>query len=79
MAKKLTKAEVKLLASLDIGTKNETVQNPFTGRSAELTPELVALYDCIQGCQLLEDYTDFDRARYLFAKLDQEAYMILID
>ena len=32
------------------------VSNPFSGESCTLTPEAVAVYDSIMGCQMVGDY-----------------------
>ena len=78
---KLTKAEERLLSELSFredGPK-ELVVNPYSGRGIELEPAAVALYDFIKGCEMTGNWKDFDRGRYLFAKLWPEAYMTLLD
>jgi hypothetical protein len=82
---KLGKMEQKLVDQLDVGTQNETVTNPFTGRSRELEPLAVALYDFIIGWS--NSYTppegssirEFDCARGLFRKNWPSEYMDLLD
>ncbi len=39
-----------------IGTESELVTNPFSGESCTLTPEAVAVYDTIRGCEMFGDY-----------------------
>ena len=56
-----------------------TVQNPFSGETAELTPEEVAVYDYLKGCELIGDYTSLRRALDWFSRKNPEAYMTLLD
>ena len=55
------------------------VQNPFSGESATLDPEEVAVYDYIKGCELMGDYTGVRKGLDWFAKKNPEAYMTLLD
>ena len=41
---------------LTVGTKSETITNPFSGESCVLSPEAVAVYDTIKGCEYFRDY-----------------------
>ena len=34
-----------------IGDKSESISNPFTGESCELTPDAVATYDVLKGAE----------------------------
>lgn len=76
---KLNKTEQKLINELFIGTESEEVRNPFSGRSVTLEPLAVALHDYIKGCEITGNYKQFDTARYLFARLYPNEYMILLD
>ena len=76
---KLNKTEQKLVDKLELGLHDERVTNPFSGREEVLTPLGVALYDYIKGCEITGNYSDFDTARYLFAKLYPSEYMTLLD
>ena len=76
---KLNKTEQKLVDKLELGLHDEKITNPFSGREVVLPPLGVALYDYIKGCEQLRNYTDFDTARYLFAKLYPSEYMQLLD
>ena len=58
---------------------NVTVTNPFSGASCELTPEEVAVYDYLQGCQLMQDYKGLRKCLDWFIKNNVKAYMILLD
>ena len=55
------------------------VQNPFSGESATLSPEEVAVYDYIKGCELMGDYKGVRKGLDWFAKANPEAYMTLLD
>ena len=55
------------------------VTNPFSGESCELTPEEVAVYDYLQGCQLMQDYKGLRKCLDWFIKNNVKAYMILLD
>jgi hypothetical protein len=55
------------------------VENPFSGESAVLTPEEVAVYDYLKGCELMGDYTSLRRALDWFSRKNPEAYMTLLD
>ena len=76
---KLNKTEQALIDQLQIGTENETVRNPYSGASVELNPTEVALYDYIKGCEATGLYTPMQKGLSLFAKLNANAYMILLD
>lgn len=58
---------------------NVTVTNPFSGASCELTPEEVAVYDYLQGCQLMQDYKGLRKCLDWFITNNAKAYMILLD
>lgn len=49
----MNKEEQELLDSLFISDEKETVINPYSGKSVELEPQAVALYDYIKGCEAL--------------------------
>jgi hypothetical protein len=60
---------------------NEPVEvaNPFSGETAVLTPEEVAVYDYIKGCELLGDYAGVRKGIDWFIDNNAEAYMTLLD
>jgi hypothetical protein len=60
-------------------TEPVSVQNPFSGESYTLTPEEVAVYDYIKGCELLQDYKGVRDGLDWFMKNNCEAYMALLD
>ncbi len=55
------------------------VQNPFSGETAVLEPEEVAVYDYIKGCELMRDYDGVRRGLDWFSRKNPEAYMTLLD
>lgn len=68
----------------------ETVQNPFSGESIELSPDAVAVYDMIMGCNMSAEMTKDPKKREYFYKIvrkgltwfrkhEPEAYMVLLD
>jgi hypothetical protein len=60
-------------------TEPVAVKNPFSGESAVLSPEEVAVYDYLKGCELMGDYTGLRRALDWFSRANPEAYMTLLD
>ena len=76
---KLNKTEQKLVDKLHLFDHDEEVTNPFSGATVILPPLGVALHDYIKGCEITGNYSDFDTARYLFAKLYPSEYMTLLD
>ena len=69
--------------------KGETVTNPFSGESYELTGVELSLYDFIIGCQMVFDsvpntitdkrITEFQKALNWFRVNNPEAYYVLLD
>ena len=55
------------------------VQNPFSGESTILTPDEVAVYDYLKGCELVGDYKGLRKALDWFRTNNGNAYMILLD
>ena len=72
-----------------IYTQAETVTNPFSGESYELTGVELSLYDFIIGCQMVFDtvpntmtnkrITEFQKALNWFRDNNPEAYYVLLD
>ena len=56
-----------------------SVKNPFTGETAVLTPEEVAVYDYLKGCELIGDFKGLRKALDWFIDNNAEAYMTLLD
>lgn len=76
---KLAKRDQAVIDSLEIGTKNELVTNPFSGHSVELEPEAVALYDFIKGCEASGLNDKLRQGLYIFRKKWPNEYMDLLD
>ena len=55
------------------------VANPFSGETATLTPEEVAVYDYIKGCELIGDFDGVRKGLDWFSRKNPEAYMTLLD
>ena len=55
------------------------VQNPYSGETATLTPEEVAVYDYIKGCELMQDYAGVRKGLDWFSEKNPDAYMTLLD
>lgn len=55
------------------------VQNPYSGETCTLTPEEVAVYDYLKGCELIGDYKGLEKGLAWFMKNNAEAYMTLLD
>jgi len=60
-------------------TEPVEVRNPFSGDSVMLTPEEVAVYDYLKGCELMGDYEGVRRGLDWFIDNNAEAYMTLLD
>ncbi len=70
-------------------TDGDTVSNPFTSESIELTAVELSLYDFIMGCNMVfakapnrvndDIIRDFDRALTWFRINNPQAYMVLLD
>ena len=55
-----------------IDTKPVEVSNPFSGEKVKLKPTAIAVYDCIKGAEMTEDF-DIVREHY------PKEYMVLLD
>ena len=62
-----------------IDTEPVEVKNPFSGESCMLTPEAVAVYDTIRGCELFGDFKMVRKGLDWFRKYFPAEYMILLD
>ena len=73
----------------ELYARGETVTNPFSGESFELTAVELAIYDFIMGCNVVfasapkrvndQMIKDFDRALTWFRVNNPEAYMAVLD
>jgi hypothetical protein len=60
-------------------SEGDTVSNPFTGESVELTAEELSMYDLIMGAQMLQAYDVMQKGLGWFRRENAEAYMVLLD
>jgi hypothetical protein len=58
---------------------NVVVKNRFSGEPAELTPEEVAVYDYLMGCEMIGDYKGLRKGLDWFIENNSDAYMTLLD
>jgi hypothetical protein len=62
-----------------VGEVDEFITNPFSGEGIMLTPEEVAVYDTLKGCELVGDYAGVRKGISWFIENNAEAYMVLLD
>jgi hypothetical protein len=62
-----------------LDTEPVEVTNPFSGQSCMLTPEAVAVYDCISGANMVGDYKTVRKGLDWFRQFFPEEYMVLLD
>ena len=62
-----------------IDTKPVEVENPFSKQKVVLQPTAVAVYDCIKGAEMLEDYDMMQKGMEWFGKHYPKEYMVLLD
>jgi hypothetical protein len=55
------------------------VRNPFSGEGVVLTPEAIAVYDTIKGCEMIGDYKMMEKGLHWFRQYFPAEYMILLD
>ena len=55
------------------------VANPYSGQKVMLEPIAVAVYDCIKGAEMTEDYKIMERGIAWFQKHYPKEYMVLLD
>ena len=62
-----------------IDTKPVKVVNQFSGQSVMLEPVAMAVYDCIKGAEMLQDYKMVEEGLEWFGKHYPKEYMVLLD
>ena len=55
------------------------VENPYSGEKAMLEPVAVAVYDCIKGAEMMQDYKLVEEGIEWFQKHYPREYMVLLD
>lgn len=56
-----------------------SVENPFSGESTILSPDEVAVYDYLKGCELIGDHKGLRKGLNWFMNNNAQAYMTLLD
>jgi len=74
-----TKQEMPKWFNGQVYSTGDTVSNPFTGDSVELTAEELSMYDLIMGAQMLQRYDVMQKGLGWFRRENAEAYMVLLD
>ena len=62
-----------------IDTKPVEVENPFSKQKVTLQPTAVAVYDCIKGAEMLEDYDMMQKGIDWFIEHYPKEYGVLLD
>jgi hypothetical protein len=62
-----------------LDTEPVSVENPFSGESVILTPDEVAVYDYLKGCELIGDHKNLRKCLNWFMNNNAQAYMTLLD
>ncbi len=62
-----------------VGTKDEVVANRFSGETCTLSPDAVAVYDTIIGCEMVGDYSNLEKGLNWFREHYAAEYMVLLD
>jgi hypothetical protein len=83
----MTKQELPKWFNGELYEKGDTVTNPFSGQSYELTAEELSMYDFIMGANLLmekgfiapKNVQDMRKGLDWFRKNNVEAYYVLLD
>ena len=55
------------------------VANPYSGEKVMLEPIAVAVYDCIKGAEMMQDYKLVEEGIEWFQKHYPREYMVLLD
>ena len=74
-----TKQEMPKWFNGQVYSTGDTVSNPFTGDSVELTAEELSMYDLIMGAQMLNQWEVMQKGLGWFRRENAEAYMVLLD
>ena len=62
-----------------IDVKPVEVANPYSGQKVTLQPTAIAVYDCIKGAEMIEDYDIVEKGIEWFQKHYPKEYMVLLD
>ena len=62
-----------------IDVKPVEVSNPYSGQKVTLQPTAIAVYDCINGAEYVEDSDMVRKGIEWFQKYYPKEYMVLLD
>ena len=62
-----------------VDVKQVEVKNPFSGEKTILQPTAVAVYDCIKGAEMVEEYDMVRKGIDWFREHYPKEYMVLLD
>ena len=62
-----------------IDTKPVEVENPFSKQKVKLQPTAIAVYDCIKGAEMTENFDIVEKGLDWFREHDPKEYMVLLD
>ena len=62
-----------------IDTKPVEVENPFSKQKVKLQPTAIAVYDCIKGAEMLEDFDMAEKGLDWFREHYPKEYLVLLD
>ncbi len=71
--------ERKLPFDCSVGKNPEVVRNRFSGETAMLEPDAVAVYDTIIGAEMIGEYKTMQKGLDWFRKHYPSEYMTLLD
>ena len=62
-----------------IDTKPVEVENPFSKQKVKLQPTAIAVYDCIKGAEMTENFDIVEKGLDWFREHYPKEYMVLLD
>ena len=62
-----------------IDTQPVEVSNPYSGQKTTLHPTAIAVYDCIKGAEMTENFDLVEKGVAWFQKHYPKEYMVLLD
>ncbi len=62
-----------------VDVKPVEVSNPFSGEKVKLHPTAIAVYDCIKGAEMLEEFDTVRKGLDWFREHYPKEYMVLLD
>ena len=62
-----------------VSTVGDTVSNPYTGETADLSAEELSMYDVIKGAEFTRSYKLLQKGLDWFRQSNPSAYMTLLD